>query len=240
MAQCCAEGFFLWEATCPTFIANPPAGLISEQKGVTRHIPQPEMPIMEPAKGLKDAIPAPVSAAQPPKVVQDMKMATFDQNFSTTNDNIDSILRYLRESRVLSDTTYDELAKRVNEISESTDVAYAYDALASDLTDEPMIGGPGERGYVQTKQGTMVILAVRASEAILTGSITVSVQKNGVSNGFTVSLLPTDEDPTYAFNRVDPGTYNYAAGDILSTTVTTSAGLTPAVDIDVSLGLVHG
>ena len=36
MPICCAEGFFLWEATCPTFIANPPAGLISEQKGVTR------------------------------------------------------------------------------------------------------------------------------------------------------------------------------------------------------------
>lgn len=236
---CCQQAFALWTSSCPTFIINPSGGLIRHQKGVTRHIPQPEMPIFEPTKGLKNAIPAPVSAAQPPKIVNDMKMEALDRDISTTNDNADSVIRYLAESRVLSDTTYDELAKRLNEISESTDVAFSSDALSSSMTEVAMVDGRGNRGYVQTKQGTMILLTIRGSADVLTGTVTAAVKKNGVLNGFEVSLDPTD-NPTFGSNRVDPGTYNYDAADILSGVVTTSSGLTPALDIDVSLGLVHG
>ncbi len=236
---CCAEAFALWTSTCPTFTVDPVGGLIRHQKGVSRHIPQPEMPILEPAKSLAEAIPAPITAAQPKKIVEDMKMDTLDKNFGKTNDNIDSILRYLRDARVQTDTAYDELGKRVNEISESNDVHFSLDGLASSLAGVALDDGRGGRGYLQTKQGTMIILTIRGSADVLTGTVTAAVKKNGVLNGFEVSLDPTD-NPTFASNRVDPGTYNYDAADIISVVVTTSAGLTPSVDIDVSLGLVHG
>lgn len=197
------------------------------------------MPILEPVKSLAEAVPAPISAAQPPKLVADRKMEAFDSNFATVNDNQDTILRYLREARVQTDTAYDELGKRVNEISESSDIAFSLDGLTSSMTEVAMVDAHVKRGYVQTKQGTMIILAIRGSADVLTGTVTAAVKKNGVLNGFEVSLDPTD-NPTFASNRVDPGTYNYDAADILSVVVTTSAGLTPSVDIDVSLGLVHG
>lgn len=238
MAICCAQAYALWMSTCPTFTADPPGGLLSEQKGVTRHIPQPELPILEPSKSLAESVPAPVSAAQPPKITADTQIQAIDGMMGKTNDNIDQIMRYLREGRVLSDTAYDELAKRVNELGENYDIAFSADAITPSMAAVALSDGRSARGYVQTKQGTMVVLAIRASTAILAGSVTAEVKKNGTLTGFQVVLDTTN--PTSNTNYIEPGTYNYAATDILSAVVTTSAGLSPAPNIDVSLGLVHG
>lgn len=235
---CCAQAYALWMSTCPTFTADPPGGVLSQQKGVTRHIPQPEMPVLQPTQSLAEAVPAPVSAAQPPKITADSQIQAMDGMIGTTNNNIDQILRYLREGRVLSDTAYDELAKRVNEIGENYDVAFSADALSAGMAGVLLSDGRAGRGYVQTKQGTMVTLAIRASADILGGTVTAEVKKNGILTGYQVVLDTTN--PTSNVNYIEPGTYNYAAADILSAVVTTSADLLPAPDIDVSLGLVHG
>jgi hypothetical protein len=138
----------------------------------------------------------------------------------------------------LSDTAYDELAKRVNELGENYDVAFSADAVTPGMTEVALDDGRALRGYVQTKQGTMIVLAIRASTAILAGTVTAEVKKNGVLTGFQVVLDTTN--PTSNTNWIEPGTYNYAAADILAAVVSTSADLSPAPDIDVSLGLVHG
>lgn len=78
--------------------------------------------------------------------------------------------------------------------------------------------------YVATRAGSVVGISVMFSQAILNSTFTVQVSRNGtVISNCLISIAPSDPVTNFRFITFAPGTYTFAAGDLLGLSYTSAS-----------------
>lgn len=145
---------------------------------------------------------------------------------------------FLTDQRNYHDGAYDELARRLNEITASTSFGFFQDNVAAGQSSVALSNGMSTRGYCAQVSGSVVSITVKSNAARTAGTLTVEPTINGTGVGITAVLDGTNT--TSHFTPQDAGLDTFVAGDNLGAIITTTGAWAPTTaDIDVAVGVVY-
>lgn len=145
---------------------------------------------------------------------------------------------FLTDQRNYHDGAYDELARRLNEVTASVALGFFQDNAAAGQSSVALSNGMTTRGYCAAVAGSVVSVTVKSNAARSAGTLTIEPTINGTGVGITAVLDATNT--TSHFTTQDAGLDTFAAGDNIGAIITTDGSWAPTTaDIDVAVGVAY-
>lgn len=197
-----------------------------EQNGITRTIRLPELPT-------DDLF-----------VQQTLRTFGWQERLGQVEERYNRLFSFLKRQQDALQATYDELAKRINELPELVGLRFFQSNVAANQTNVALSDGGSDRGHPAPDWGSIVCVVVTSNEARTAGTLTVEPIVTAASDGtVTASGLTAVLDATNTRTKAtiqDAGFDRFNQGDLVGCRITTTAGWLPtSADVDVVVGVTY-